>query len=90
MKEKTIGTVIAHRKPKFIEFQLMTKRDFNKGSVSEGTMSWFIPIIKYTVNGQDYIFHPRTAYRGLKSLDIGKSVELEYDSNNPARCRLKI
>lgn len=90
MREKTTGVVINHKKPAFIEFQFMPKRDFNNGNASEGTMTWFVPIIKYTVNGQEYIFQPRTAYRGLKALDIGKRVELEYDSNHPARCRLKI
>lgn len=90
MKEKIIGTVIAHKKPKFIEFQFMIKRDFNNGSVSEGTSSWFIPVIEYEVAGQKYTYCPRVAYRGLKTLDIGQSVELKYKSNHPEKCKIKI
>lgn len=92
MKEKQIavGIVSSHVKPNFCEFQFKLKKDYSKGEKSKKVDYWFIPVITFQVDGREYEFKSKTIYRGYPKLAIGESVIIEYEQNNPSKCKIKI
>lgn len=85
---ETTGVVASHRKPGFLEFQFMVKHDFSKGIASPGTQTWFVPIIRYEVDGRTYTHDSKAAYRGNKFLDVGQTVKVQYNGQSPEQCKI--